>query len=159
MNIYKMAYHYMNKHGLYDWKFKLHDKIIKGETRVLGYCQSSEKIISLDSFVAKSVIYRDVRSIILHEIAHALANEIDPTHDHDSSCWKNIVQEIGSHHCEAVATEPLKLSSTERNCDNIHVLEFMKYHSNVDELCFMLKKRYGHGTEYWYGEYLKILQK
>lgn len=160
MNIYKIAYHLMNKHNLKGWHFKLHDPITDDNgSHVVGYCSSTLKVISLDKVVAEEVSFMDVRSIILHEIAHAIVDMFDNKHDHDTPYWKHVVKSIGSHHCEASVTKPLKRSNVKRDIDNIHVLDYMKYDSNVDEICFMLNKRFGLGTKYWYDEYLKISSK
>lgn len=80
MNIYTIAKKLMQRHGLHDWSFQLFDAQTICSDSVIGSCNYTNKIISLSLKYARMMNFVSIRSIILHEIAHALVGE---GHGHD----------------------------------------------------------------------------
>ncbi|AFC21883.1 hypothetical protein GAP32_430 [Cronobacter phage vB_CsaM_GAP32] len=159
MNIYKIAKELMNKHNLQDWSFEIYEssnKRVPGTTNTIGMCIYHEKVIAILEAVAYSRSEEYVRSLILHEIAHALAGH----ENGHNEVWQKIAIEIGSKHITSCANmiEFLNHKNTIRNCTHPYVWKFMKYFSNTDELVFNLNRIHGKSTQYWYNEYLRILK-
>lgn len=83
-----MVHAVMEEHGLtaLGWVFALDDSVARA-----GCCQHGDKIISLSKHILKHDA-KDVRNILLHEVAHALAG---PSQGH-SPRWKEIALRIGN---------------------------------------------------------------
>ena len=87
----------LDKHGLHDWRFDVQN-LNKPDFGIddLGGCDHDRKLIVVDWRVG-----RQFRQTVLHEIAHALANEtpeeaiaegLNPYH---GKRWLKIAEEIG----------------------------------------------------------------
>lgn len=85
--MYSLARKLMNDHGLGHWSFQL-DRAKKRA----GRCNHTYKIISLSESFVQYNSEEDVKDIILHEIAHAIAG---PKQGH-GDIWKNICRQIGA---------------------------------------------------------------
>lgn len=160
MNIYKIAKELMHKHNLHDWSFEIFESTKKRtggiKANALGMCIYHEKVIAIIDAVAYSRSEEYVRSLILHEIAHALAG----SGNGHNEVWQRIATEIGSKHVTPLVSriEFLNHKNTIRNCTHPTVWKFMKYFPNTDDLTFELTRKYGKSTKYWYDEYLKIVK-
>lgn len=149
MNIYEIASELMNKHNLYGWSFEIHET-----NGVIGICDYQNKVISLHIVYASYFSEDYIRSVLLHEIAHALVG----VNQHHNDIWKRKAKKIGSYHLGKHATKP-KVGDVRplvRDCIHPKVKEFKLYFDSIDEVCFHLKKVYGKSTEYWYNECLKL---
>lgn len=78
----------MDKHGLQDWKLEWCDHMENAS----GRCFFAPKVIVLDRFDVLDTAARNIREIILHEIAHAL---VGPDVDSHGQEWWEKLLEIG----------------------------------------------------------------
>ncbi len=81
-----LARELMDYHNLQDWSFKFDTATVR-----FGCCWYRERKISLSRKLTLINHEDEVRDVILHEIAHALAPE---SSNHDD-IWKNIALSIG----------------------------------------------------------------
>ncbi len=83
---------YMEQYKLQNWSFKFNK-----EKRRFGYCNHSQRIISLSEPLTTLNEEKNVENTILHEIAHALVGHF---HSHDN-VWKTKAKQLGcnGHRC------------------------------------------------------------
>lgn len=77
----------MGMHGLADWSFAFNRR-----KRSLGLCRYSLKQVELSRHFAAGHAEPDIRDVILHEIAHALAGH-EAAH---GPRWKAICRQLGA---------------------------------------------------------------
>jgi hypothetical protein len=101
-----LARQLMNDNNLNDWKIRLDSS---EKSPYLGLCVPAQKCIYLNALAIDQAHETMVKSVILHEIAHALA----PNQGHND-VWKNKARELGSTDLEACASygiNPLALDA------------------------------------------------
>jgi hypothetical protein len=76
------------QHGLSKWKVAVEGH---NTNPCLGRCDYSKKKLSIETYAADLMSEKEVRSVWLHEIAHALVGH---KHDHDAT-WKAQCEKIG----------------------------------------------------------------
>lgn len=82
-----MALALLAQHDLIGWNFGFHSNPVP------GYCSHAKQKITLwDQLADRSTDPAKIRSVILHEIAHAL---VGPDHGHDE-IWQAKALEIGA---------------------------------------------------------------
>jgi len=81
-----LARELMNDHGLHDWDFAF-DRAV----RRAGACHSTARKITLSSALMVNWAEPEVRNVILHEVAHALAGH---RAGHGPE-WRRIARQIG----------------------------------------------------------------
>ena len=69
-----------------EWKFKL----CNGYSRI-GYCNASKKIVSISRELIKNGTDKEIKDVVLHELAHALA----PKGAKHNWQWKSLLISIG----------------------------------------------------------------
>lgn len=87
----------MDENGLTGWTFTW----IKAKT-TLGLCNHTKRELSLSTHLVDNNEWPEVRKVVVHEIAHALAG---PNHGHDRH-WRIICLTLGGDgkRCSAAAT-------------------------------------------------------
>lgn len=102
----------MTEHGLFSWTFAWDS----ARERV-GNCSYSKRTLSLSKLIVPSMTESQIRDVILHEIAHALAG---PYTNHGST-WQRIALSIG---CSATrCAEDIKGATAKwrLTCPNGHI--------------------------------------
>lgn len=98
----------LETHRLTRWTFKLDHS-----TRRAGCCNYRDRTISISYELARTATDAEIREVLLHEIAHALAGR---KHHHDAH-WKKVAQEIG---CSGARCHTLQFSAPRYHisCEN-----------------------------------------
>jgi predicted SprT family Zn-dependent metalloprotease len=86
--IYELGTNLIKEHGLYEkgWRFNLGNM-----KRLVGRCEYKTKQIKFSVHYLLKSSQREIRNVILHEIAHAL---VGPGHHHDY-VWRRQARAIG----------------------------------------------------------------
>ena len=84
-NVASYARQLLNQHGLYGWTFGF-DRA----KRRAGKCSYRHQMITISYYFVMRNNDAEIKDVLLHEIAHALA----PGHGHDIH-WKNVCRRIG----------------------------------------------------------------
>jgi hypothetical protein len=67
----RLARSLMDEHGLWDWTFKFSTRL----RTTMGYCEAPTRTIGMSQQYVEANTKTVVRSVILHEIAHALVGD------------------------------------------------------------------------------------
>lgn len=130
----KLALTEMMRWSLYDWSFDF-DKAV----RRFGACHYNLKRITLSKTLVELNDEKQVRNVILHEIAHAIAGH---SNGHNQA-WKDCAKSIGCDgercYSEEVVKPPKRFSGICPNCH--HRIERNQRKGACAGCC----KRYNHG--------------
>lgn len=100
--------------GLSNWQIRFD----RARTRA-GSCRHEEQVITLSAPLLTLFSYSQVKEVILHEIAHALAGK---NHQHDV-VWKNLARRVGANPHASLQGTPRLPGRWMGVCPQGHVFE------------------------------------
>lgn len=103
----------LDAHGLTDWITSDCFRFRLAEPNCLGFCNRDARVIWLDSYTAAEWSLAKQRDLVLHEIAHALADADGELHGHDE-VWAATALRIGVRRGQLILD--LEAASSDR-CD------------------------------------------
>ncbi len=110
----KLATKLMHEHGLTDWTFRFDNAVSR-----FGLCSYRKKEISLSKQLVELNSEAEVRDVILHEIAHAIA----PKGEGHGRVWKETALAIGCSptriFSNKVNTPERKYTATCKSCGRV----------------------------------------
>lgn len=104
----------MDKHCLFDWKLEFDNALSR-----FGYCSFKKGKISLSRKLIKLNTEKEIKDVILHEIAHALVG----SGNGHNRIWRRKALEIGcdGNRCydDKIVTPPKKFIGTCPECNRV----------------------------------------
>ena len=149
IDVQQLATSLMKKHELTGWKFQLDNGVVR-----FGYCNQSNRVISISKHLAQLNSEERVKDTILHEIAHAIAGH----RAGHGRTWQSIAINIGCngerlYKSSEVKQPPKKWLGT---CDTCKTTIY-QHRTTKNLACSGCCKKYNNGK--WSIDYIFIWSK